>query len=103
MIHVGQIPTDMVQTSPLQSRSSPAVALHGLEVVGLLDLGLSLLAHGLPQLLALVRGLDVVLHAAARLARQIDRLVLQRHLWRQRLEVALGQELRLERLLPLGR
>lgn len=76
--------------------------LHRLQVVGLLDRGPPLLAHRLAQLLSLVRRGNVVEDAAVLVAGQVDGLLLQRHLWREGLEVALGEELGLEGLLALG-
>lgn len=72
--------------------------LHGLEVVCLLDLGLPLLAHRRPQLLPLVHGLEGLLRRAG----QVDGLLLQRYLGRERLNVARGEDLRLEDALALG-
>lgn len=77
--------------------------LHRLQVVRLLDLGPSLLAHSLPQFLSLLRRGEIVQHAAVLLAGQVHRLLLQRYLWRQGLEVAFGEELCFEGLLALGR
>lgn len=77
--------------------------LHRLQVVRLLDLGPSLLAHSLPQFLPLLRRGEVVQHAAVLLAGQVHRLLLQRYLWRQGLEVAFSEELCFEGLLALGR
>lgn len=76
--------------------------LHGLEVVGLLDLGLAVLAHRLAQLVSLGRRLEVVLDVAALLSGQVDGLLRQRDLWREGLDVARGQDLCLEGLLFLG-
>lgn len=76
--------------------------LHRLQVVGLLDLGLALLPHGLTELLALFRGDEVGGDVTVLLTGQVDGLVLQGYLGRQGLEVALGEELSLELSLTLG-
>jgi hypothetical protein len=76
--------------------------LHGLEVVGLLDLGLALLAHRLPELLALLGGVDVVDDVAAFGSGQVDRLLRQGHLGRERVGVSRGEEEGLGGELALG-
>lgn len=78
-------------------------SLHGLEVVGLLDLALALLAHRLAQLLPLVRREDGVLDAVVLAAGQVDGLLLQRDLGGQGLDVSGREELGLELALALGR
>lgn len=71
----------MKYMEPKQPADTQEIAsLHGLEVVGLLDLGLPLLPHGFPQRVSGLGRLDVVLHGAVLLARQVDRLVLEGHL-----------------------
>lgn len=75
-----------------------SVVLHGLQVVGLLDLGLSFLAHRLLELLSLLRRRNIVLNATVFIAGQIDRLVLQWNLGCKSLQVTLGEQLSLEGL-----
>lgn len=84
--HVG-CSTPIPHSSPLSNLS----CLHRLEVVGLLDLGLALLAHRLPELLALLGRVEVVLDIAALGSGQVDRLLLQGHLGRERVGVSRGQ------------
>lgn len=82
--------------------SSYLLHLHRLEVVVLLDLGLPLLPHRLPQLLALLRCGNGILHGTVGRARQVDRLLLQGNLGRQGLNVAGRQDPSLELALLLG-
>jgi hypothetical protein len=85
------------------NRAAKKLVLHALEEVRLLDLGTALLAHGAAQLLPLVGGLYGRPHVA-RLARgEVDALLLQRDLGRQRLEIARCQDLLLLLALPLER
>lgn len=64
--------------------------LHRLKVVSLLNLSLSLLAHGLPQRVTGLCRLDVELHRAVLFTRKVDRLLREGDLGGQSLEVAFG-------------
>lgn len=66
--------------------------LHRLQVVVLLDLRLSLLAHGSPQLFTHSRRLNVLLHGCVLPTGKVDRLLLERHLGCECLEVAFSEE-----------
>lgn len=76
--------------------------LHGLQVISLLNLGLSLLAHSLPELLSLISSRNIINHASAFLPGQINGLVLDGDLGGQSFQVSFGEELSFESLLALG-
>lgn len=89
-----------IRTNPTQACALPS---HALEVVALLDPGPALPAHGAAQRLALVGGGHSLLQVAGFGGGQVDRLLVQRDLGRQRLEVARRQEPLLLLPLPLER
>jgi hypothetical protein len=84
------------------SLKSSSEDLHRLEIVGLLDLGLPFLAHGLAQLLPLGRRLERVLDITVLLGRQVDRLLRQRYLGCEGRQIARLQYLLFQQALALG-
>ena len=97
------LPLPLGAASQPGSKGSAGQRSHALEVVGLLDLGLALAAHGAAELLAGVGGRDGALRGPVLVGRQVDALPLQRDLGRQRRQVARRQQPRLQRPLPLRR
>ena len=85
----------------LYNIGSSFFVLHRLQVIGFLDLSPSLLSHGLLQLLSLACSRDIVFHGTSFLALDIDRLVLQRDLGGEGLEVSFGEQFGFEILLAL--